>query len=873
MSDPQADAPPTIDRPVDPVPGPAPNAPQPPGAERAARSTAQTLSDLDAAIAALLNPSLDEKAWFAMQIRPASGAGLAEPATAFDGKLADTAPVGAAPAITRPSLRSPAVLGGEPTVRRRDPIDAPLLPQRAWQEWIAQVNVNSQPVSDAAIVLRAPDGGFAITLEQARAWRLRFDPQDQVSINGEPFLPLAALDGVIAQFDEQTLLLQLDVPPGLMQRAIVDPFERTLPPPETGRGATFDYDLQFSAGDDVDGRIDGLFEGSLFHPAGVLTSTMRALDMASKQADAQRLETTFARDFPDRRASLRLGDTLTPGTRLGNPVRFGGVQWASNFQTDPSFITFPRPSIGGLAEQDSLVEVFIDNSRRATSPVPSGPFEIDNIPVSSGAGEVQVRVQDLLGREQIITQSYYVSPRLLRAGLSEYAYQLGFLRESYAEKSFDYGDAMAVGSHRYGFNDNVTGEVHGEASPQQGSIGLGATAAAPGVGVVSLGLQGSVAESEGAGARASLDYEYRRAGWNVGTSFLWSTADYRQLGLADAVPPKLVSRISGGLNLGAFGRIGVFGVYADRRGGVFDQASASANYAVNLGPGTLILNALHAFEPDDEAVLTLSYSMPLGERQFVSAGGDLRVGRQVARAQFRQWRGASDLGLDYDVSAELSDNQPTARVRAEYNTRLAGLNAWARVGEDRNALRAGATGSLGLLAGKPFMTRRLGRAFGIVSLPGFADVDVYHDNQLVGRTDARGDAVVPNLRPYEINRLRFDVADLPLEATFGSSERTAVPFAGGGLALTFDVERRYLGTARLFDSLGAPLPAGLVLRAEAPTSAQATVAEGGFAFIEGDTLDALTLRARGEPSFTCTITEPLRADGITDLGEIVCLRL
>ena len=97
------------------------------------------------------------------------------------------------------------------------------------------------------------------------------------------------------------------------------------------------------------------------------------------------------------------------------------MQLASNFATDPNFVTFPLPTIGGLAEWNSVAEVFLNNTLRVSEEVPAGPFEIDNLPVVSGAGEVQLRVTDLLGREQFLTQSYYVSPRLLKAGLSDYS--------------------------------------------------------------------------------------------------------------------------------------------------------------------------------------------------------------------------------------------------------------------------------------------------------------------------------------------------------------------------------------------------------------------------------------------------------------------
>ena len=105
-------------------------------------------------------------------------------------------------------------------------------------------------------------------------------------------------------------------------------------------------------------------------------------------------------------------------------------------------MTFPLPTIGGLARQDSVVDVFIDNVQREARSVPPGPFALESLPVVTGAGEVQLRVTDLLGREQLITQSYYVSSRLLKPGLHDFGYELGALRRDYGRESFDYGDGL-----------------------------------------------------------------------------------------------------------------------------------------------------------------------------------------------------------------------------------------------------------------------------------------------------------------------------------------------------------------------------------------------------------------------------------------------
>ena len=45
-----------------------------------------------------------------------------------------------------------------------------------------------------------------------------------------------------------------------------------------------------------------------------------------------------------------------------------------------------------------MVEVLLENARQVQEQVPPGPFEIESLPVVTGAGELQLRVTDLLGR-------------------------------------------------------------------------------------------------------------------------------------------------------------------------------------------------------------------------------------------------------------------------------------------------------------------------------------------------------------------------------------------------------------------------------------------------------------------------------------------
>src|SRR5690606_33986532 len=112
-------------------------------------------------------------------------------------------------------------------------------------------------------------------------------------------------------------------------------------------------------------------------------------------------------------------------------VRFGGVQWATNFATQPGFVSLSRPAMQGEAALPSTLELYVNDTLRLKRDVPAGPFSIQDLPVMTGRGEARLVVTDLLGREQVIVAPYYASPRLLDPGLNAWSYEIGAVREDY----------------------------------------------------------------------------------------------------------------------------------------------------------------------------------------------------------------------------------------------------------------------------------------------------------------------------------------------------------------------------------------------------------------------------------------------------------
>src|ERR1700676_1137542 len=180
------------------------------------------------------------------------------------------------------------------------------------------------------------------------------------------------------------------------------------------------------------------------------------------------------------------------GARIGRPVwrrwlwatrwaalaagadRYGmdGVLYARDYSLAPGFITYPLPAFSASAALPSTVDVLVNNQRQASASVKPGPFDLVNVPVVSGAGQINLVVRDLRGVETVITQSYYASPQLLAAGLSDFSAEAGAMRRNFGTQSNNYGPVFAAGSYRYGFNSALTagGRVEVQDTRQAGGL-------------------------------------------------------------------------------------------------------------------------------------------------------------------------------------------------------------------------------------------------------------------------------------------------------------------------------------------------------------------------------------------------------------------
>ena len=731
-------------------------------------------------------------------------------------------------------------------------------------------------------VLMERGGVLYAQLDAFEEWRINRDPRAPAVVHrGETWYPLGSLPGFAARFNPAEQSLQLNFSPAAFATTRVGQPAAERPAVSRPLTTVFaNYDLSYTRSDlrgiSATNDVGALTELGVSGDAGVLTNTSVIRNIANDPGAAytpgwRRLETTYTRDFPERNASLRLGDTTTRTGAWGRSVYFGGIQWGTNFSLSPGYITQPIPTIGGQSRAPSTVELYINDALRQTSQVPTGPFTIDNFPQITGSGQARIVVRDLLGRESVLVQDFFSSAALLRKGLSDYSFEAGAVRRNLGIDSANYGEGFASGLFRHGLNDSFTLETRTEASEHTRGAGAGLAVALP------LGLLGQAAgagssdDVTGSGRQGlvSLEHWSLRHGFTVRAEA--ASREYRQIGQDEGTLPYrrqwLASYTYARPELGHLG-LGYAKIDTYDRGPI---ATYSANYSIRVFAQSSLTVSATRVEGGDAAARSIGVSLliPLDGRISASAATTHHAGHTDSYATV-----SKGLGLEAAAAWRALAGQRTGQDYVEGGLYYQGsrglVTADASASDTQSTVRLGAQGGLVFADGAFFASRKVQDSFALVEVPGYPDVGVGFQSTVLSRTDSNGKALVPQLQPYRTNTLRLDPNELPISAELDTIEMAVVPPARAGVKVTFPVRSGRGALVRIVLDDGQPAPAGAELELVGDTK-EFFVARRGEAFVTG-LKDKNRLRIRWQAR-SCEFDvelPPGKPDDIARVGPYVC---
>jgi outer membrane usher protein len=673
------------------------------------------------------------------------------------------------------------------------------------------VRINGIQVSDGSVVVRDANGDLLVRGDDLHSWRIT--PHDAgTKIEGLQYFRLTALPGLRYAISAADVTLDLTVPPALFDRTVIDLTATSPPHPPPAHGALLKYEaflertpasaFNFSGFADVGGfRGDEAF-GSTFI-AGAPSGRQRFV----------RLETQWRRDFGN--AVLHIGDSTRVGSTMFPPERFAGVEWATDFTLNPYLVTYPVPTIEGIATTPTVLDVLINGEQTASVTVPAGPYDISGLSLPSGEGAVQFATRDLSGRILAAVAPFYSGIGLLKHGLTTNSIAVGVDRQRFGESSFSYGSNVAAYTRRIGISDRST--VEADAGYASGALS-GAIAddvLLDNYGVLTSGIGVSSNERSG-GVELVMGFAHADRSFGIAAREQLATA-----GFAAPGSPPSKSLVRSGLIALSFdaGRIGALQMVYTLQTNAAGARTAMVVGALNgkLRAATVRLAYIRTVAPVTENGASLSVAVPLGPGGTLNIGGVAQRFGGGATMETVQDLPAGGPGMGYAISAGKVGGveNDEARIAAANDALTFSVDA-SRTGKNVT-VSAGASGVIGVIDGRPFSSRQIGsQSFGIVDLGGFGNVRVFVNNSYAGRTGSNGRLTV-TLLPYQANDVRFEPTDLPISATIGDVHRIVSTRAGGGAAIEFDVRAASAASATIVDAAGTPLLAGSVVTSDVAT--------------------------------------------------------
>ncbi len=635
-----------------------------------------------------------------------------------------------------------------------------------------------------------------------------------------------------------------------------------------GIAAVFNYQVTSGYTSERGTWTSGFYDASI----GTDNTTCHTeyLDSSDAEAGWFRLTTNCIYDWPDQRLSAVIGDVIGGNDQLTQPVRYAGIRLGTDFGLQPTLLTIPSQALSGIVGFPSMLEVWVDQALVLRTEIPAGPFEVHDIPLRTGAGDVRAFVTPPFGKQQVLSYGFYADSSLLAKGLSDWSVEAGKLRENFTSSEDTYGESFGAVNLRYGLANSLTAGLGVQVTETFELASLSAAFTLGHFAAVDATVAGSQDNEDvtGSAYRARLSHQSRYI--NASYSIQRNSEGYQELAYLNlARKPETIRRTSLGFSLGG----GVSLSYIDSQQRYFDGSSSefqSAGLNLRLGRfGNLLISTLLPQDSGAEKIYTAQLTIPLGNSHSASASGytDGTIQRQEIGIQKNMPAGPG-YGYRFNFGDDGTTSTGMADLQLQNSIGRVSLQGF-KFGETETA-SVQASGSVVVSGEGIELSRRSSGSYAIVEV-GAPDIPVYHGGQLKAYTNKEGKALVSGLRPYENNVISIRAEDVPLNVQPQALSANVKPGRREVVTAAFKFQRERYVTGRLQTVDGKVIPAGSVIHIAG--GGESIVGQGGqfFVSVSGDKLGLEVILLKGQ----CILDTPLATDKstvVTDLGQLTCRR-
>jgi outer membrane usher protein len=662
--------------------------------------------------------------------------------------------------------------------------------------------VNGVAKGDIVGIVRTKD--VLVSESDAHAAAVPFSDAAVMEFEGGRYVSLASLaPHVTYRLDLTTVTLDLTVDPTLLGRTAVSLGVSSEDRAGTARADPSGFLTYSLTSDSANFGSDA----SAFVQAGA--SSGAGLITASGSygsGHARRGLFAFQTDSERYLNRLVVGDELVSNGALGANTVIGGVGVSRHFEFQPNYAYFPTPGLSGTVLGPTTAGIYVNGTLLRSVQLAPGAFDLNNIPVPPGAGVTQIVLRDALGNSQTLSGVYYQTQALLRKGLTDYDYHIGFLRSDPFGDNDVYGPLAAVGSYRLGLTNSLT--IGGHFERWEGSVD-GGPQFDVGLPIGHLSFASSISSASGANGDAlAVAYDYAGKHFGVSLSALTQSANYATPSLTPG-SSRTRSSVREGLSL-PISHSATF---------VLSNLTTSSTVQPNAGQ---LQAELGVQVPRQHAYITLSAerdrggsilglngptsnghwsigaqaSFTLGKASSLSASTTNAGGSSSSALQFSK-SAPSGPGIGYQVS-RTTGTESNAASEIDYHTQYGNIQALSNTG-GTGGLSTTLTlnGSLVGFKQGMFFSQPVSNAYALADVPGFRDLSIFSGGQYAGRTDGRDAMVIPNLDPYYDNSVGIDQIPNRLDLIEDEPTITVRPKDYSGVVASFSVRQFHAYTGHI----------------------------------------------------------------------------
>ena len=698
------------------------------------------------------------------------------------------------------------------------------------------ISVNSNISKDLISVRQDQDRKLYIRSRDLKTLRLKMDEH----IPDNQWVCINDLNGIQFKYLENEQSLNLKVPSNMLTGYSVDLSGQQVTSPNLLKmkplnAAILNYSLYQTMTNDENvfsGTAEGIFNNAIGNfSSGVLYNGSNENSYSHEKW--VRLESKWQYVDPEKIRIYTLGDFISNSPDWGSSVRLAGFQWSSAYSQRGDIVTSALPQFSGSAALPSTLDLYVNQQKIYSGLVPSGPFDIKQLPFISG-NEVTLVTTDATGKQSITKKPYYFSSKILAKGINEFSVDVGVPRYNYGLYSNDYDDAtFASGAIRYGYSNSLTLSGGAEASTDGlSNLGTGFAKNVLGIGVINADIAASQYKNEN-GYSALLGLEGRISkNISFNTSYRKVFDNYFDLARVSQVRYLKENQINpesqnylnysaladeifrAGINYNFYAGYGVYLGYNQIKYSDNSYKLLSTNLSGSLDKNWgFYASAYKDYEnhKDYGVYFALRYTPSSKVNAITSVSSDsgsLRYRQEIFGLSEPQ---IGSFGWGGYVERDQDANENNASVYASYRARAAYLTGRYNRFGDNDQVAVSATGSLVAAAGRIFAANEIGEGYAVVTNAG-PQSQIINGGVNLGETDKSGRFLIPSLMPYQVNHIYLDPSYLPLNWNVKSTDQKTVVGYRQGTLVDFGAHQVISGLVKLVDQKNSPLMPGYTVR-------------------------------------------------------------